>query len=92
MITRAVLLIWKLIYFRGDDQLTEAEKFMIDEIAPIGDEYFDDGVGNMDFAYGSVIYFSAWVLRYLDVHIIPFHKHHTSGLLTSKVLIKKVFP
>ena len=62
-IIQAVLLIRKLIYFRGDDQLTEAENFIIDEIAPIGDEYFDDGVGNMDFAYGSVMYFSAWVLR-----------------------------
>ena len=52
-----------MLYFSDDEQVSEAEKFILDEISPIGDKYFDDGVGTMDFTYGCTLYFSAWVLR-----------------------------
>ena len=52
-----------VIYFSDDEQVMEAEKFILNEIVPIGDKYFDDGVGTMDFTYGNTLYFSAWVLR-----------------------------
>ncbi len=51
------------LFFRDDDQIVKAEEFVSDVIMSIGDDYFNDGVGDMDFTYGSMLYFNAFIYK-----------------------------
>ena len=51
------------LYFREDQQILEAEDFAGDVIMSIGDYFYQDGVGDMDFTYGSRLVFNAFVYK-----------------------------
>ncbi len=49
--------------FRDDEQIKEAETFAGDVIMSIGDDLYNDGVGDMDFTYGSRLVFNAFIYK-----------------------------
>lgn len=48
---------------REDDQESKFDDFFRDKVMPKGDDYFSDGVGDMDFSYGSGYIIGLWVTR-----------------------------
>ncbi len=51
------------LYSRDDVQVQTAEDFVRDVVMSIGDDLYDDGVGDMDFTYGSRLVFTAYIYK-----------------------------
>ena len=55
---------------REDDQTSKFDTFFREKIVPKGDDYFSDGVGDMEFSYGSGNIVGLWISRQVILDLV----------------------